>query len=85
MSKSLTCVLVTLSSRRAVALLALRVAEEAWLAPGALSADDVWLAGALSTDLRTVVADASGHVAVALQGAVVELASHGDDEWLAFL
>ena len=78
-TNKLTSIFVTLGSWRAVALLALGIAEEPRLAPGALATDDVGFAGALATDLGAVVAETSGHVAVALQGPVVEVARHRDD------
>jgi len=74
-----TCFLVTPSRWRTLALLALREAEEAWLAPGALPADDVRLAVALATHFGAVVAHAALAVARAVQRAAVEVRAHAND------
>jgi hypothetical protein len=74
-----TCFLVTPCRGRALALLALGEAEEAGLAPGALPADDVRLAVALTAHLGAVVAHASRAVASAVQRAAVEVGANAND------
>ena len=56
-------------------LLAVWVSEEVWLASGALSPDDVWLALALTSDGSTLSALRTRAVAVAVQSTLVEVRS----------
>lgn len=77
------CFFVARGRRWAVALLAVGVPEEAWLAPGAAAPYDVGFAVTLAANLSAIVAVTAFGVAVAVEGAAIEFAGDRDQGLLA--